>query len=272
MVRGASARRASSGDPSLVHFPRPMAFVVGALAAVASACDGAGGGDDGAPPTVEARLEDWEALPEGTSVPVALGFDAPMSDSLVAALLERHGLRPYAVYMRAADLETTHERDRSRASLEVLAEGREQTVQQMRTLLCAQQGRARAILDKAGPEEPLDDLRPVLSTFLRMQETLPRLELGEPLVYGIAAVGTLPDVQGARAEEVFASFEPGWRTRVAGMDTVIVPVPTAPTAGPTTLDPIVTAMPREQLASRGRELADTGMGSCEDASGSVEER
>lgn len=249
-----------------------MLLVAGALTASASACEATSRGEEGALPPVEARLEDWGTLPEGTSVPVALGFEAPTPDSIVAGLLERHGLRPYAVYMKAADLEVAHERERSRASLEVLAEAREQTVQQMRTLLCAQQGRARAILDRTGPEEPLDDLRPILSTFLRMRETLPRMELGEPLVYGIAAVGTLPDVEGTRDEGGLTSFEPGWRTRLAGADTVIVPVPAAPLTGPAALDPIVAAMPREQLASRGRELADTGMGSCEDASGSVEER
>lgn len=249
---------------------RSVLLVIGAL--TASACGEMSRGDDGSPPSVEARLEDWGTLPEGTSVPVSLGFEAPTPDSIVAGLLERHNLRPYAVYMKAADLEVARERERSRASLEVLAEAREQTVQQMRTLLCAQQGRARAILDRTGAAEPLDDLRPVLSAFLRMRETLPRLELGEPLIYGIAAVGTLPDVQGVRGDGALTSFEPGWRTRLAGADTVVVPVPTAPLAGPAALDPVVAAMPREQLASRGRELADTGMGSCEDASGSVEER
>ncbi len=241
------------------------------FALLTSACEQTPqGGASAPPPTVQERLEDWGTLPEGTSVPVAFGFAQPLPDSVVAGMLERHNLRPYSVYLKAGDLLGTHDRERSRASLEVLAEAREQTVQQMRTSLCAQQGRARAMIEQTG--SPLDEYRQVLSRFLLMQETLPKLELGEPMVYGVAAVGTLPDVQAAQSDPELISYEPGWRTSIERVDTVLVPEPVAPPGGPAGLDPVIAALPEEQLMKRVRELAETGMGSCEDASGSVGER
>ena len=246
----------------------PVSFVL--LALLTAACEPAlRAGTEATTPTVQARLDDWGTLPEGSSVPVVLGFAQPLSDSLVAGMLERHNLRPYSVYLKAADLVETHGRERSRASLELLAEAREQTVQQMRTSLCAQQGLARALIEQV--ESPAEELRQVLSRFLLMQETLPRLELGEPLIYGVVAVGTLPDVQGAQSDSVVISFEPGWRTTVERGDTVLLPDPETPPGGPAALDPVVAAMPQAMLMARVRELAETGMGSCEDASGSVVE-
>ena len=247
------------------------------LALASAACEGGArsASADAPTPTVQERLEDWGTLPEGTSVPIALGFAGPLPDSVVAGLLERHNLRPYSVYLKTADLVATHDRERSRASLEVLAEAREQIVQQMRTSLCAQQGRARAMIEQAGTAGtagPLDEFREVLSRFLLMQETLPRLELGEPMIYGVAAVGTLPDVQATQSDPTVISYQPGWRTAVESMDTVIVPAPAAPSGGPAGIDPVVAAMPEAQLMARLRDLAETGMGSCEEASGSVGEK
>jgi hypothetical protein len=237
-------------------------------------CQGASEGGAGAPlPTAQERLDEWAALPEGTSVPVALGFGQPLPDSVVAGLLDRHSLRPYAAYTKAADLIGSQARERSRASLEVLAEAREQAIAELRTSLCAQQGRAREMLERqAGPDDPLDGARPLLSSFLAMRDALPQLELGGALIYGVAAVGTLADVRAAGSDPALTSYEPGWQARVERVDTVIVPDPPIPGGGTAGLDPVIAALPQEQLAARLRELAETGMGSCEDASGSVEER
>ena len=117
---------------------------------------------DGPPPTAAERLAGWATLPEDTSVPVALGFSTTVPDPIVMGLLERYGLRPYAVYMEAADLAGSHRRERNRASLEVLAEGREQTIAQLRTSLCAQRGRARAMLAQPGEGDATQRFREVL--------------------------------------------------------------------------------------------------------------
>jgi hypothetical protein len=240
-----------------------------------TACDAGGSGGvptPGTTPTADARLEDWATLPEGTSVPVALGFARTLPDSVVAGLLERHSLRPYAVFLKAGDQLGTHARERSRASLEVLAEAREQTVQQMRTSLCAQQGRARSLVEQ--PETgSLDDYRQVLSRSALLQETVPKLELGEPMIYGVVAVGTLEDVRAVKSDPELISFEPGWRTKVERVDTIVVPEPAAPTGGPSSgIDPVIAALPQDKVTERIKQLAETGVGSCEEASGSVEEK
>jgi hypothetical protein len=223
-------------------------------------------GAEGPAPTPEERLADWATLPEGSSVPVSLGFGRVLSDSAVAGLLEAHGLRPYAVFMNAAGMQSAHRRERSRASLEVLAEAREQTVAQLRTSLCAQRGRARAMLagGDAGSDR-MDPYRAVLSRFLIIQRTLPALELGAPLVYGVEAVGELEEVRAVGSDPMVSSYEPGWRGRIGGEDTVVVPQPASIDSAPE-LDPEVAALTPEEVEARMAQLAEDGMGVCADAS------
>jgi hypothetical protein len=130
---------------------RALSFVL--LVCTAVACERGVPDAQGPAPTPEERLADWATLPEGTSVPVSISFGRTLPDSAVAALLDRHELRPYAIYMAAAGEAGTQRRERSRASLELLAEAREQTIAQLRTSLCAQQGRARSML-APGPTRP----------------------------------------------------------------------------------------------------------------------
>jgi hypothetical protein len=60
------------------------------------------------------------------------------------------------------------------------AEAREQAVVRLRISLCAQQGRARAMLaEDATGGDPVPRYRAVLSSFLRIKGALPGLELAE---------------------------------------------------------------------------------------------
>src|SRR5690606_30963354 len=120
-------------------------------------------------------------LPQGTSVPVAIGFGRALPDSAVAALLTRHSVRPYAVYLVAAGEGTSFRRDRSRASLELLGEAREQAVAQLRTSLCAQPGRARALLGGEEPRGPERE-RELLAQLAELQRSIPEIETGAPVV------------------------------------------------------------------------------------------
>ncbi len=181
------------------------------LAPWAAGCGSDAADRAGLPPTADERLAVWATLPEGTSVPVALGFGRALSDSVVVALLERHGLRPYAVYLTAADVAGSHRRERSRASIELLGEAREQTIAQLRTSMCAQKGRARALLaETGGGADPIPLYREVLSRFLLIQKTLPELETGAPLVYGVERDRAPAPVAGGRPRT------PGSRDRGAG--------------------------------------------------------
>ena len=230
-------------------------------ATLAAACDRpppAGG----PPPSSDQRLQSWADAPEGTSVPVALGFHSPLPDSTVAALLDRHGLRPYAVYLTAAGLTTSQRRDQSRASLELLAEAREQTIGQLRTSMCAQQGRARGMLAEAPQGDPVQQYRDVLGRFLEIQKTLPQLELGKPMIYGVEAVGALADVKAAASDPDVALFEPGWRGRTATGDSIVVPQPPAPPDSAGSPPPELAQLKPDELKSRMSQLADNGLGSC----------
>lgn len=232
------------------------------------ACERGPGSAEGPAPTAEERLTDWATLPEGTAVPVALGFAEPLADSTVAALLERHGLRPYAVYMTAAGVGTSQRRERSRASLELLAEAREQAIAQLRTTMCAQQGRARAILGGGAERGDVSLHRTILSRFVRIQRALTDLETGAPLIHGIEAVGVLEQVRGVGSDPAVSSYEPGWRGRIGGADTVVVPQPRGLEDEGAEVDSDIAALTPEQVAEQLAQLAENGMGSCAaDASG-----
>lgn len=229
-------------------------WLLASFAAAAGGCE--------RPPTAEPapspaeRLEEWAARPGVGAVPVALGFTDLMADSAVAGLLERHGLRPYAVYVSAAGLTTSQRRERSRASLELLAEAREQAIGQLRTSMCAQQGRARSMIAEPAPEDPLPVYRELLDRFVLIQRTLPQLEMGAPIVYGVEAVGSLPDVRAAGSDPALATFEPGW----ASGDTVVVPEPPAPTDEGARSES--GALSGEEVRKRIAGLADNGLGAC----------
>ena len=235
------------------------------LGVLLSACDSPP--DAESAPTLEERLADWESLPEGTAVPVSLAFDAPLPDSGVAGLLERHSLRPYAVYATAAGMQTVQSRERSRASLEVLAEAREQAITQLRTSLCAHRGHARSMLAaNDAPADSVEAYRAVLAGFLRIQRALPELERGAPLIYGVESVGSVADVRAVASEATVKRYEPGWRGRIGGADTVVVPPPTPGAGGPIALDPEIAALTPEDVRGWMERLADDGFGACEDAS------
>lgn len=243
----------------------PVRALVALLSGLA-VTSGCAPGDEDLPPTADERLADWATLPEGTSVPVALGFGTVVPDSVVAALLERQGLRPYAVHVRAAGAVGVHRRERSRASLEVLAEAREEAVAQLRTSLCAQKGRARSMIaDSAGGADPLPAYRELLSRFYLLRKSQPELELGgAPMIYGVEAVGELEAVRAVGSDPVVTTWEPAWRGRVEGVDSVIVPEPPAPSGGPEPVDAESAALSADEVRARMVELAEDAMGSCTD--------
>ena len=192
-----------------------------ALALALAACGEGGSADlDRPPPAPEERLADWERQPEGTAVPVALGFEHPLPDSTIAALLTRHSVRPYAVYLVAAGMGSSLRRDRIRASLEVLGEAREQAMSQLRTSLCAQPGRTRAMLERPSGTEGLERERQMLLQMAALQRSVPELEMGAPVIYRVEAVGSIADVRALRDEPAVVSWEPGWRGQIRGTDTV----------------------------------------------------
>ena len=250
-----------------IDFPALTAF---ALACAACGERAGSAGSNGAMPTAEERLLDWEALPEGTPVPVSLGFGRILPDSTIAALLDAHAVRPYAVYLVAAGTSSSLQRERSRASLEVLGEAREQAVAQLRTSLCAQPGRARAMLESG--QTDVGRAREMLAYVNALQRAVPELEAGAPTIYGVNAVGAAADVRGLQSEPAVASWEPGWAARVEDVDTVITPSPPAPADVGPTMDSAVLALSPEAALARLADLAENGLGSCESATPSDEPR
>ena len=131
--------------------------------------------------------------------------------------------------------------------------------------MCAQEGRARALLaEPDSATDPIPLYREVLAHTLRIQRTLPELEMGAPLVYGVEAVGAVEDVRTAAADPAVASFEPGWRRD----DEVVVTQPAAPADRPDAPDPETDALTPDQVRARIAQLADNGgLGSCANTTG-----
>jgi hypothetical protein len=201
-------------------------------------------------------------------VPVTLGFGRPLADSAIAALLTRHDVRPFTVFLVAAGMASSLTRERTRASLEVLGEAREQVVAQLRTALCAQPGRARALLATGDPIEPG---RQLLGYVTALQRAVPELEAGAPAVYGVEAVGAASDVRALDGEPDVTSWEPGWPAGVEGVDTVVAP-PAAPRDVAQPVDSAVLALTADEVRARMTGLAQNGLGSCESATPSDEPR
>lgn len=116
------------------------------------------------------------------------------------------------------------------------------------------------MLEEPEPGDPLPAYREVLERFVSIQRTLPQLELGDPIVYGVEAVGSLADVRAAAADPALATFEPGWRDRGASGDTIVVPQPPAPTDDAT--GPRSGSLSGEEVRKRMAALADNGLGAC----------
>jgi hypothetical protein len=206
-------------------------------------------------------------------VPVGIGFGRPLPDSAIAAVLTRHSVRPYAAYVVAAGTRSALVRERSRASLEVLGEAREQAVAQLRTSLCAQPGRIRAMLELAGgPDE--EGGRQALAYVLAVQKAIPELEAGAPAIYGVEAVGSVEDVRALRSAPEVASWEPASRTSIGRIDTVVVVVPQPPPAAEAepVVDSSVRALGADEVRERLVALTGDGTGPCEDATPSDEPR
>jgi hypothetical protein len=182
-------------------------------------------------------------------------------------------VRPYAAYVVAAGTRSALVRERSRASLEVLGEAREQAVAQLRTSLCAQPGRIRAMLELAGgPDE--EGGRQALAYVLAVQKAIPELEAGAPAIYGVEAVGSVEDVRALRSAPEVASWEPASRTSIGGIDTVVVVVPQPPPAAEAepVVDSSVRALGADEVRERLVALTGDGTGPCEDATPSDEPR
>jgi hypothetical protein len=253
---------------------RSFLLVLAALTLPLTACGERGGpADDDGAPTPEERLADWEAQPEGTSVPVGIGFGRALPDSAIAAVLTRYSVRPYAVYLVAAGTESALVRERSRASLEVLGEAREQAVAQLRTSLCGQPGRIRAMLEQSGGPDQ-EGARQALGYVLALQRIIPELEAGVPTIYGVEAVGTVDDVRALRSAPEVVSWEPGSRESVDGVDTVVViaPQPASAAQAEPALDSSVRALGFDEVRTRLVALTENGAGPCEDTTPSDEPR
>ena len=143
---------------------------------------------------------------------------------------------------------------------------------QLRTSLCAQPGRTRAMLERPSGTEGLERERQMLSQMAALQRSVPELEMGAPVIYGVEVVGSIADVRALRDEPAVVSWEPGWRGQIRGTDTVVVPQPPAVTEIEPPVDSAVMALSPDEVRARLVELTTTGVGSCEDTAPADEPR
>ncbi len=65
------------------------------------------------------------------------------------------------------------------------------------------------MLERPSGTEGLEREHQMLSQMAALQRSVPELEMGAPVIYGVEAVGSIADVRTLRDEPAVVSWEPG---------------------------------------------------------------
>lgn len=199
-------------------------------------------------------------MPPGAAVAATVTFPRPVGDSAAVAFLQERSLHPFAVHLSVEGLTGVHREDRADASLEVVGRARQEAGAVLTNAVCAQQGRAWALLQGEAPPASADlaPLRRLLADLARLDAALEALGREAPAIRAVEVVGTPADLRAARddsrAEDVVPAEDPSSSP----------PPPSAPAPAADSLPPDVAALSRESLLARARELAARGLEDCHD--------
>jgi len=165
-------------------------------------------------PSVESRLSDWSRAKGGDKIPISISFGARLSDAQVEQLANRYGFVPYAVYMWSEGMTGIHRVDPSKASLGVIAEARQQTIDMKQKAQRSNQVRSQHFVEtnpqaKVAADRELEkNAKFLLKVAEQNDKILHAAQSGAPLIFGLEALATPEQVRGLAQEKQIASAEP----------------------------------------------------------------
>ena len=208
-------------------------------------------------------------LPEGTAA-AGVGFGRAVADAEVVALVQRHGVRPYEVWLMVGRNPSVHEVPVERASAEAIAEARLVKAEQIRMAPCVLVARAGAMQGRDAPPAPGErdpGSRYMLSDIEAVRAASGTLRSGTPAVYGLKVVGSDEALRRLAADPLVRQFNAGVRDAGGGW---MVPGPTMPGEadlrgrGPRVL-PSVDSLSTDEVRRRLAHYAAGGLPECADA-------
>lgn len=183
------------------------------------------------PLTPVQRLDAWAAAKPNEPIQVGISFGRLLPDQQVTQLLERHRLRPYAVYMWVGGQTGTRRVAPSAASSAVIDSARSTTVTlQERSIVATKQRAEKYAADNprdrvVGNEREAGRARGLLRRDELSRQVLAAARGNRPIIWGVEVVGSVADVRQFITNPAVAAYEPA---AIIG-NRVVVPRPQLPT-------------------------------------------
>ena len=168
------------------------------------------------PPTVQARLDRWRQAHGSEPIRATVSFGRALSDAEVRQFVQRHGVRPTAIYMSAAGMAGVHRVAAERASEAAVADARRISMEMARKSresrrVRAQRYTARADSAAAGGRVRQRFTARQLAAAFDQEDAFERsVGAGGPIIYGLEMMGTVDRVQAAIADAAVARAEPAY--------------------------------------------------------------
>ncbi|MDQ3309886.1 MAG: hypothetical protein M3497_07140 [Gemmatimonadota bacterium] len=212
-----------------------------------------------------------QAACSGPSTAASVSFRQVLADQEVRHLLERYNVQPYEVRLRAGEATIIHEVRPDSASPKRIVEARRKAVEYAREpeTICSLGARLRETLRhdpsiRPWPGERNSRGRTMLAAIQRARWLRPRLERGEPAIYGLKVFGRSKDLQRLTADPRVRVIQPAQRLANRGPEEWFVPDPLLPNEGhhrPPSV-PEIEALSEAEVEERLQRLASESLPEC----------
>jgi hypothetical protein len=162
----------------------------------------------------ERRLEAWQQRTATDPIPTNLSFGRVIPDAEVRQFLQRHSLRPIAIYMSAAGEAGSHRVSPAKASAASVAEARQVSMEMLRRSQAALRVRARRFVEQHSAEQmdtaagAAQRAKALVAAFDRDNGLTRVLNGSDPIIYGVRVLGTVSSVRAALQDPLVAQGEP----------------------------------------------------------------
>ena len=164
-------------------------------------------------PPIEVRVRRWVNASPGERWAASVTLRQPLDSASAAALLQRYGATPYAVYGGAAGHHLIVRVPADSASPNVLARLRTAGIEALERALCglpdALDRRTHGIVSRTHrPDaDAFHGERGMLASTLVAKRELPHLRIDAPIIYGLDAIGTAGNLRQLAADSRILRFD-----------------------------------------------------------------
>ena len=171
-------------------------------------------------PGAQERFQLWRQQRGSEPIMAGLSFGRTVSDADVRQFLQRHNLRPTAIYMASAGMVGVHRVAPERASAASVAEARQHSIEMTRRSRAADRVRAQRHVARedsirAGSVRPANrgpDARALAAAFDQNEALSRSVGAGEPIIFAVEVMGSVDAVEAAARDPMIVASEPAYVT------------------------------------------------------------